>query len=83
MTQFHEGQDVKVLTMVSSCGNADVPYWRKAKIVPWPRREADRWRVQFPDGKRGVFDAADIRAVSDAGDWEVWPNASTYKGMEP
>jgi hypothetical protein len=66
MTQFTNGQDVEVLTIVSSCGNADVPYWRKAKIVEiWTM---DHWRreytVQFMTGeKHVVFNAAHIRAI--------------------
>ena len=65
MTQFHEGQDVKVLTMVSSCVNADVPYWRKAKVAAvqhWEGGLPNSYAVQFPGGARGVFDATHIRA---------------------
>jgi hypothetical protein len=67
MTQFMEGQDVEVLTTVSSCGNADLPYWRKAKIVSvheqinlWP---GSAYEVQFPDGTRSVSDTKHIRAL--------------------
>lgn len=44
--------------------------WRKAKIVRfWGLRELEprlnRWRVQFPDGERAVFDEVHIRAPDD------------------
>jgi hypothetical protein len=63
-TAFHEGQEVEVRMPFTgklhpTVGSVEV--WRKAKIVAWPRREADRWKVQFPDGARAVFDAEHIR----------------------
>jgi hypothetical protein len=67
--QFHAGQNVEVFF--------DEPYpwhWRKAKIVGMPPG-GDAifnpvYEVQFPDGSRGVFDVAHIRAAE-------------YHGIEP
>jgi len=60
MTQFHEGQEVEVKTMISSCGNPDMAYWRKAKIVSGNAHGA-MLQVEFHDGTSDVFDADDIR----------------------
>jgi hypothetical protein len=46
--KFYEGQEIKV-------GG------HKAKIIKWPRREADRWRVQFEDGTSSIFDEERIK----------------------
>jgi len=62
MTQFHEGQNVEVADP-----NTDFGVWLKAKIVREPTTTAlDKhplYQVEFPDGKRAVFDAEHIRAV--------------------
>jgi hypothetical protein len=58
MTQFHEGQEVEVWITTSFLLG-----WHKAKIIAWPHREADRWRVQFPDGRCVVFNTENIREV--------------------
>jgi hypothetical protein len=69
MPQFHEGQDVAVrICEADPIRHGFHVRWNKAKIVTWPRREADRWRVQFPDGTRAVFDTSHIRTVANAED---------------
>jgi hypothetical protein len=69
MTQFHEGQEVEVLT--DPAFPRGTYAWCKAKIVALTPYGNDgttgHWHVQFPDGSRGAFDADHIRAVvSDA-----------------
>jgi hypothetical protein len=72
MKQFHAGQDVEIWSGfgVLRGGPRGSAVWRKAKIV-YPR-EFDgityRYLVQFPDGMRGVSDAAHIRAVETIDD---------------
>ena len=80
MTQFHEGQEVEVAKAWKNCPSTHCersqecrsPHecngWRKAKII---RMAPDGgaifnpvYEVQFPDGRRAVFDAEHIRAVS-------------------
>jgi hypothetical protein len=67
MSKFRDGQEVEVREY---CDYYD---WRKAKIVEnqgKPDVNLDVWnvnhdyyQVQFPDGTRGVFEEAHIRAV--------------------
>jgi hypothetical protein len=74
--QFHEGQEVEVLTghdcLVAGRG------WSKAKIVAiipdgtqhWDAREG--YEVQFTDNSRGVFDAEHIRdVIKPDSDWRA------------
>ena len=63
MTQFHEGRDVEVHYPFSRSNEATWP-WCKAKIV-FAKSNSD-YVVQFPDGTRGVFDAAHIRPATYA-----------------
>jgi hypothetical protein len=68
--QFHEGRDVEVAYDMTSLQER---HWRKAKIVrPWPSYSGLRqfYLVQFPDGSRGVFDAAHIRAKIGRNEYE-------------
>jgi hypothetical protein len=67
--QFHEGQDVEVAEIRGDPRSFRV--LRKAKIVRRAfsyigcskKEDFEQWQVQFPDGSRGVFDAAHIRAL--------------------
>ena len=65
MTTFHEGQEVEVAADFRRNDGKAPCNWRKAKIAapPWPAKW--RYRVQFPDGTRAVFDADHIREVDD------------------
>jgi hypothetical protein len=62
MTQFKEGQQVEVLQYGKTSQDPDV--WRKAKLgyaLPTNDKALRSYRVEFPDGTRGVFDADHIR----------------------
>jgi len=66
-TQFHEDQEVEVLV----AGGSEYGWrkWRKAKIIDvWDGPDdlalnQGDYAVQFPDGTRGVFGEAHIRAA--------------------
>lgn len=63
MTQFHEGQDVEVWGTLGEWDSCHT--WLKAKIVRSLECEecGTLWKVEFPDGTRGIFDAGQIREV--------------------
>jgi len=63
MATFKEGQEVEVW-------GANMYPWRKAKVIGWTacRNQSPRYEVEFPDGMRTMFDAANIRAVEYDGD---------------
>jgi hypothetical protein len=70
MTQFVEGQEVEVKAykwspLYQNSGRDVLTTWRKAKImtISPPGLEPVSASVIFPDGSRGVFEAAHIRAV--------------------
>jgi len=85
MTQFHEGQEVEVATLVAGYAlkQDEAGRWRKAKIVARLVNDRttnlQRYEVQFPNGSRAIFDAEHIRAIQqDRPFWEeVLPHYET------
>jgi len=71
MTQFHEGQEVEVATVLDADkivdGDRVFGEWRKAKIVgitridPQANDEPVEYDAEFPDGTRRIFHANHIR----------------------